>query len=71
MRRSETIQIDHREYPKSLKSKTDDSLRYIIKDAKEAMAANPNGRKAGYYADEVNYAAMELKTRRDARRNAS
>ena len=26
--------IDHTEYPKSLRSKSEDSLRYIIKDAR-------------------------------------
>ena len=55
--------INHIEYPKSLKIKSDDSLRYIMKDAHEAMTANPDGSKAGYYADEINYCANELYTR--------
>ena len=33
---------------------TDASLRYISKDAHDAMKANPKDRKAGKYADEVN-----------------
>ena len=39
---------------------TDASLRYISKDARDAMKANPKGRKAGKYADEVNDAATVL-----------
>jgi hypothetical protein len=39
---------------------TDASLRYISKDAHDAMKANPKGRKAGKYADEVNDAATVL-----------
>lgn len=56
-------QINHTAYPKSLKSKSDEALRYIIKDAGEAMAAMPEGPKAGYYADEQHYCAMELARR--------
>jgi hypothetical protein len=59
-------QIDHTAYPKSLRSKSDDSLRYIIKDAKEALFLFPEADKAGYYADEINYCAMELKRRQVA-----
>ena len=58
-------EINHTEYPKSLKSKSDDSLRFIIKDAKEALFLFPEADKSGYYADEINYCAMEL-TRRAA-----
>lgn len=58
-------QINHTEYPKSLRSKSDDALRYIMKDAAEAERNNPEGDKAGYYLDEINYAAMELKRRAD------
>ncbi len=56
-------QIDHDKYPKSLKRKTIDELKYIIKDASEAEKANPDGPNAGYYADEVLYASMELNKR--------
>ena len=58
--------IDHNEYPKALKAKSDDSLRFIMKDAHEAMTANPEGSKAGYYADEINYCANELHRRTKA-----
>jgi hypothetical protein len=56
-------QIDHDAYPKSLRSKSDESLRYIIADAKEALFLFPENKKAGYYADEINYCAMELARR--------
>jgi len=61
----EEAKIDHTEYPKRLKKKSDDALRFIIKDADEAMKVNPDSEKSknGYYADEINYAAMELKRR--------
>ena len=59
-------EINHTEYPKSLKSKSTDSLRYIMQDAYEAMTNNPEGEKAGYYADEINYCGMELKRRQVA-----
>jgi len=55
--------IDHAAYAKSLRTKTEAELRYIIKDAGEAAAANPTGHKAGYYQDEVHYAAAELRRR--------
>lgn len=58
-----SVQIDHGEYPKYAESLSDEALRYTIKDAAEAMNANPEGEKAGYYADEIHYAAMELKAR--------
>ena len=56
-------EINHTEYPKSLRNKSDDSLRYIIKDAQEALFCFPQSDKSGYYADEINYCAMELQSR--------
>jgi dTDP-4-amino-4,6-dideoxygalactose transaminase len=56
-------QINHGEYMKKVKTLTEESLRYIIKDCQEAITAMPNGEKAGYYADEINYCAMELSRR--------
>ena len=58
--------IDHIEYPKALKRKPDAALFFIMNDAHEAMTANPEGHKAGYYADEINYCADELARRRAA-----
>ena len=56
-------QMNHAEYQKNLKKKNEDQLRYIIKDARETVEAMPMGENAGYYADEIHYAAMELKGR--------
>lgn len=58
--------IDHKNYPKSLKTKTLAELRFIITDCNEAIAANPDAEKvkSGYYADEICYASDEI-----ARRN--
>ena len=39
---------------------SDDELKYIMKDANAAMKANPEGKKAGKYADEVNDGATVL-----------
>jgi hypothetical protein len=55
--------MDHREYPKGLRSKSVDSLLFSLGDAKAAMEAMPDGENAGYYADEVSYISMELRLR--------
>lgn len=55
--------IDHANYPKSLKTLSVESLRYIANDCKAAIAAYPDGHKAGYYADEIHYIAAELRKR--------
>lgn len=59
----ELEQIDHGAYQKKTRKMSEEALRFTIKDAQEAMKAMPEGSKAGYYADEVNYCAMELKRR--------
>lgn len=56
--------MDHGQYPKRLRAKTEQELRFIVKDAGEAVTANPQGANAGYYMDEVLYAAAELRRRR-------
>ena len=56
--------MNHAEYPKRLRSKTEAELRYIIKDATEAQQANRENPNNGYYADEVLYAAAELRRRK-------
>lgn len=53
--------MDHAQYQLGLRTKTVEELRYIIRDAQEAIAANPSGHNAGYYADEVCYAAAEIR----------
>ena len=62
------MEMDHAAYVAKTKSMSDASLRHVIQDATAAMAIWPNGYKAGYYADEVNYCAMELKRRMDQQR---
>jgi hypothetical protein len=58
-----TPQIDHTNYPKRLRSKSVAELRFIIRDARAAQTAMPDNPKNGYYADEISYAAMELRRR--------
>ena len=54
-------EMNHAEYQKQLRTKSDEALRFIIKDAQEAAALmNDN---AGYYLDEIHYAAAELRRR--------
>ena len=60
------MQIDHNEYPKKLKKKMFAELLFNRKDAAEALAANPDGQKASYYADEICYVSMEIKRRQAA-----
>lgn len=55
--------INHSIYPKALKSKPVESLRFIIADAKAAIAANADNPNNSYYADEIAYCGMELKRR--------
>jgi hypothetical protein len=63
------VHINHSEYQARVRTLPDASLRYIIQDAKEAIKANPDGPKAGYYADEINYAASELARRQKISRS--
>ncbi len=56
--------MNHIEYPKSLKTKLTAELRFIIKDAKEAMEAMPDNENNSYYADEVCYCINELNNRK-------
>jgi len=55
--------MNHAEYQARLSGLPNAALRFIIKDAQEALEAMPDGLNAGYYADEINYAGMELKNR--------
>lgn len=57
------IHIDHKAYQRKVKGYSDDQLWYVIKDAREAAEANPQGPKAGYYYDEIHYCAAELRRR--------
>lgn len=55
--------MDHARYQKMLRTKDVAALRFIISDAQEAIAANPENPNNGYYADEICYAGMELARR--------
>ena len=55
--------MNHTDYPKSLKTKSVESLKYIIKDASEAINANPENENNGYYQDEINYCCNEINRR--------
>ncbi len=58
----------HSDKMAEMKHKTVDSLRYIIKDCREAAeAANSLGNDVaeGRYIDAMHYASMELKKRLD------
>ena len=57
MNNSERTQINHTEYPKTLKALSVPALMFRIKDCREAIEAMPNGHKAGYYQDEIHYCA--------------
>lgn len=59
-----TKTMNHAEYQKNLARKSIMELEYIVKDAAEAVRINPTGVNAGYYMDEVHYAAAELRRRR-------
>ena len=52
--------MDHVEYPKTLKTKSELELRFIIKDANDAMTANPQNENNSYYADEICYCSNEI-----------
>ena len=58
------IAINHTEYQKRIKSLPIAALQFIIVDCNSALKVNPTGAKAGYYADEIHYAAMELQERK-------
>jgi hypothetical protein len=55
--------MDHNGYIKKTRTMSEASLRYVIKDCQLALEAMPNSGKAGHYADEISYCAMELNRR--------
>ena len=56
--------IDHRDYPLRCRRLSEAELLYTIADARESLAAWPDSPSAGYYQDEISYAAAELERRR-------
>ena len=59
-----TNQMNHSAYMKKVKTLSIESLNYIIKDCKEAIAAMPDNPKNGNYMDEIHYCCMELVARK-------
>lgn len=57
--------MDHKNYPFKLRSIPNNYLRFIIDDCRLAIKAMPDNPNCGYYSDEISYAAMELKRRKD------
>ena len=55
--------INHIEYPKRLKKLSIETLLYIMRDAQEAIKANPKNPNCCYYADEICYCSDEMKRR--------
>ena len=58
--------MKHAEYQERIAKLPSAALRFIAKDAKEAVAAMPDGPNAGYYQDEICYCADELQKRADS-----
>ena len=63
----------HSTYMAKTKWMSDEELRYVIEDCRNAMDAMPGNPKWGQYADEVHYCTMEIRRRtmeiRRARQN--
>lgn len=58
--------MSHKKHMKKVKGMTEGELEYVIKDAGEAIAANPTNPKNEHYLDEIFYCRGELQRRRDA-----
>jgi len=55
--------MNHIEYPKQCRRRSDAELRFTITDCQTALRAMPDNPNAGYYLDEINYCAHELARR--------
>ena len=62
-----TKTMNHTEYQSFCTKQTEATLKYIIKDAGEALNAMPDNPNAGYYQDEIHYCRMELTKRKKAK----
>ena len=56
----------HSRYMEMVKSMSTDSLRYVIKDCRNAIEALPENPKCEQYIDEIHYCATELRLRNEA-----
>lgn len=57
--------MNHNKYMKKVKGMTESELRFVLKDAGEAVAANPTNPNNEYYLDEINYCQGELHRRQN------
>ena len=55
----------HSQYIELVKSKSAETLRYVIEDCKKAIQVNPESKNNLKYLDEILYCSAELKTRKD------
>lgn len=55
--------MNHADYQGRIRGLPSAALRYIIKDAQEAIDAMPAGPNTGYYVDEIYACASELRNR--------
>lgn len=55
--------MNHAQYQAKTRKMSDEALRFTIQDCQEAIRANPDNQKNGYYADEISYCGMELRRR--------
>ena len=53
----------HSDYMDKCRTRTVESLRYVIEDCRSAILAMPDNPKAGQYQDEIHYCHMELRRR--------
>ena len=56
-------QINHSEVIAKFSRYSREELNFVITDAHDAIEANPDNGKASYYADEIHYAAAEIRRR--------
>ena len=55
-----TKQTDHTQLMKYVKGMSKQELLFAKKDCEEAIKANPDNPKNGYYADMIHYICMRL-----------
>ena len=53
----------HSEYQRVCRKRDIESLRYVMQDCRNAIAANPENPKSAQYADEICYCADEINRR--------
>jgi len=65
---ADSYEMNHALYQRMIRHLDERSLRYVIRDCREAIAAYPDNPKAGYYQDEIHYCAMELRRREEGKK---